>query len=189
MRSRRTTSPSVIAAALAAAMTVAVVGLTVPVGAFAAPTMEDSGLIRPKPQMRVTLLADEFAGTIGATIGPDGALYVAEGALGRIRPELKRVGWRRFDVREWTPDPGVDPPRGSDRPRVRRKHAVRVGDPRRFGRRWKQRRRHLSDGCIGGVQGLRGISGRGRSRIRPPPSSTCRAVSSSPSSPSRMGSS
>ena len=34
--------------------------------------------------MRVTLLADGLQGTIGATIGPDGALYVAEGALGQI---------------------------------------------------------------------------------------------------------
>ena len=32
----------------------------------------------------VRLLASGLMGTIGSTIGPDGALYVAEGALGRI---------------------------------------------------------------------------------------------------------
>jgi hypothetical protein len=38
---------------------------------------------RPQPVER-TLLASGLMGTIGSTIGPDGALYVAEGALGRI---------------------------------------------------------------------------------------------------------
>src|SRR5260370_40196461 len=37
----------------------------------------------PQPVER-TLLASGLMGTIGSTIGPDGALYVAEGALGRI---------------------------------------------------------------------------------------------------------
>src|SRR5258708_16787476 len=39
----------------------------------------------PQPVER-TLLASGLMGTIGSTIGPDGALYVAEGALGRITP-------------------------------------------------------------------------------------------------------
>lgn len=84
MRSRRTTSSSVVAAALAVAMTVVIVGQTVPVGAFAAPIREGKGLIGLKLPMRVTLLADGLQGTVGATIGPDGALYVAEAALGQI---------------------------------------------------------------------------------------------------------
>ena len=37
----------------------------------------------PQPVERA-LLASGLMGTIGSTIGPDGALYVAEGALGRI---------------------------------------------------------------------------------------------------------
>jgi len=38
----------------------------------------------PTPAMAVTLLADGLQGSVGATIGPDGALYVTEGVLGRI---------------------------------------------------------------------------------------------------------
>jgi sugar lactone lactonase YvrE len=38
----------------------------------------------PTPPMEVTLLADGLQGTVGSTIGPDGALYVAEGVLGEI---------------------------------------------------------------------------------------------------------
>lgn len=38
----------------------------------------------PTPPMEVTLLADGLQGTVGGTIGPDGALYVAEAALGQI---------------------------------------------------------------------------------------------------------
>src|SRR6266508_6184594 len=34
--------------------------------------------------MELTLLADGLQGSVGATIGPDGALYVAEGELGQI---------------------------------------------------------------------------------------------------------
>jgi len=36
------------------------------------------------PPMELTLLADGLQGSVGATIGPDGALYVAEGELGQI---------------------------------------------------------------------------------------------------------
>jgi hypothetical protein len=36
------------------------------------------------PPMQVTLLADGLQGSVGATIGPDGALYVPEAELGRI---------------------------------------------------------------------------------------------------------
>jgi hypothetical protein len=39
---------------------------------------------KAQPPMEVTLLADGLQGSVGATIGPDGALYVAEGALGQI---------------------------------------------------------------------------------------------------------
>ena len=38
----------------------------------------------PTPPMQVTLLADGLQGSVGATIGPDGALYVPEAELGRI---------------------------------------------------------------------------------------------------------
>ena len=38
----------------------------------------------PAPAMAVTLLADGLQGSVGATIGPDGALYVTEGVLGQI---------------------------------------------------------------------------------------------------------
>jgi hypothetical protein len=38
----------------------------------------------------VRLLSSGLMGTIGSTIGPDGALYVAEGALGRITREGSR---------------------------------------------------------------------------------------------------
>jgi len=43
----------------------------------------DHQLPGPQPVERA-LLASGLMGTIGSTIGPDGALYVAEGALGRI---------------------------------------------------------------------------------------------------------
>src|SRR6266498_160017 len=36
------------------------------------------------PPMQVTLLADGLQGSVGATIGPDGALYVPEAELGQI---------------------------------------------------------------------------------------------------------
>jgi hypothetical protein len=38
----------------------------------------------PTLPMEVTLVADGLQGSVGGTIGPDGALYVAEGALGQI---------------------------------------------------------------------------------------------------------
>ena len=38
----------------------------------------------PTPPMAVTLLAAGLQGSVGATIGPDGALYVAQGGLGQI---------------------------------------------------------------------------------------------------------
>jgi len=39
---------------------------------------------KAQPPMEVTLLADGLQGSVGATIGPDGALYVAEAELGQI---------------------------------------------------------------------------------------------------------
>jgi len=39
---------------------------------------------KAQPPMEVTLLADGLQGSVGGTIGPDGALYVAEGVLGQI---------------------------------------------------------------------------------------------------------
>ena len=39
---------------------------------------------RAQPPMEVTLLADGLQGSVGATIGPDGALSVAEAELGQI---------------------------------------------------------------------------------------------------------
>ena len=44
----------------------------------------DNGEPRGPRATEVRLLASGLMGTIGSTIGPDGALYVAEGALGRI---------------------------------------------------------------------------------------------------------
>ena len=38
----------------------------------------------PSGAPRATLLASGLQGTIGSTVGPDGALYVPEGAVGRI---------------------------------------------------------------------------------------------------------
>ena len=38
----------------------------------------------PTPPIQVTLLADGLQGSVGATIGPDGALYVPEAELGQI---------------------------------------------------------------------------------------------------------
>jgi hypothetical protein len=81
MRLLRRTS---LAVSIALTMTVSVVGLTDAVPAFGYPIMDSVSLSKPKPPMEVTLLADGLQGTIGATIGPDGALYVAEGALGEV---------------------------------------------------------------------------------------------------------
>ena len=41
---------------------------------------------RPRHHMKTTLLADGLHGTVGATIGPDGALYVAEAGTGAGDP-------------------------------------------------------------------------------------------------------
>ncbi len=72
----------------------------------------------PTPPMQVTLLADGLQGSVGATIGPDGALYVPEAAA---RPDHTHRSHdrQRHDVRKWTPASG-DPPRWGDRRRVRR---------------------------------------------------------------------
>ena len=75
--------------------------------------------------MSATLLADGLQGTVGATIGPDGALYVVEAVLGQVT----RIDPSTGDA---TSFPAVSrcrsSPRWGDRSRVRRWHAVRVGD-------------------------------------------------------------
>ena len=52
------------------------------VGGFA--SAERAGAAKPAGAPTVQLLKSGLQGTIGATIGPDGALYVAEGAIGQI---------------------------------------------------------------------------------------------------------
>jgi sugar lactone lactonase YvrE len=73
---------------LAAITVVALIVLAVPQGASAGkPSFSVAAAQNQKaltPPTEVTLLADGLQGTVGGTIGPDGALYVAEGALGQI---------------------------------------------------------------------------------------------------------
>jgi hypothetical protein len=84
---RRTSRRTIRRTRILVAMTaVALVGLAVPQSASAG---SSSGVAardqKPSPPpMEVTLLADGLQGTSGGTIGPDGALYVAEGILGQI---------------------------------------------------------------------------------------------------------
>ena len=73
---------------LAATSVVALILLAVPQGALAGKSsLGEAGAPNQKPApppMAVTLLADGLQGSVGATIGPDGALYVAQGGLGQI---------------------------------------------------------------------------------------------------------
>jgi sugar lactone lactonase YvrE len=69
---------------LAAAVT-AVTVLTVPSTAAAVPAPASAG-------HRTHLLASGLRGTVGSTVGPDGALYVAESAAGRISRVDPRTG-------------------------------------------------------------------------------------------------
>jgi len=64
-------------------ITLVAVVVSVIIGSIAA-VPAGAGPRKTQPPMEVTLLADGLQGSVGATIGPDGALYVAEGALGRI---------------------------------------------------------------------------------------------------------
>jgi hypothetical protein len=65
-------------------ITLVAVVVSVITGSIAAVPAGAQALKASTPPMEVTKLADGLQGSIGATIGPDGALYVAEGELGRI---------------------------------------------------------------------------------------------------------
>jgi hypothetical protein len=72
---------------LAAMTVVALMVLVVPQSASAGKSSFSVAARNQKaltPPTEITLLADGLQGTVGGTIGPDGALYVAEGALGQI---------------------------------------------------------------------------------------------------------
>jgi hypothetical protein len=70
--------------ACAVAVAVALIGLPGAAGTAAA--------VAPSRSSGVTLVASGLHGSIGATIGPDGALYVAEGAIGQITRIDPRTG-------------------------------------------------------------------------------------------------
>jgi len=70
---------------LFAAAVSAVAVLTVPSTAAAAPASPSAG-------HRTHLLASGLQGTVGSTVGPDGALYVAESVAGRISRVDPRTG-------------------------------------------------------------------------------------------------
>ncbi len=65
------------------AITRVAVVVSVITGAIAVVPAE-AGPRKAQPSMEVTLLADGLQGSVGATIGSDGALYVTEGVLGQI---------------------------------------------------------------------------------------------------------
>jgi DNA-binding beta-propeller fold protein YncE len=72
MRVRRTLISLVTIAAVTA-----LTGVLAPAGALAAPA-------RSAPVHGVHLLVSGLSGSLGSTVGPDGALYVTESALGRV---------------------------------------------------------------------------------------------------------
>jgi hypothetical protein len=65
-------------------ITLAALIVSVITGSIAAVPSGASVRRAPTSPMTVTLLADGLQGSVGATIGPDGALYVTEGVPGRI---------------------------------------------------------------------------------------------------------
>ena len=65
-------------------ITLIAIVVSVITGSIAAVPAGAHGRRAPTPPMQVTLLADGLQGSVGATIGPDGALYVPEAELGRI---------------------------------------------------------------------------------------------------------
>ena len=65
-------------------ITLVAIVVSVITGSIAAVPAGAHGRRAPTPPTQVTLLADGLQGSVGATIGPDGALYVPEAELGRI---------------------------------------------------------------------------------------------------------
>ena len=81
----------------------------------------------------------------GSTVGPGGALYVTEGAAGRISRVDPKTG-DDHDVRQRSAEVDPRPSAAADRRRVHRRDRLRAGHPRRPRRRRQRRRRHLPGG-------------------------------------------
>ena len=77
-------------AAIVAALVVPALLATSP--ALAAPTGGSPGHHHPAPAPQAQLIASGLQGTTGSTIGPDGALYLTEGAIGQITRVDPRTG-------------------------------------------------------------------------------------------------
>ena len=135
MHSLRRTS---LAVSIALTMVVTIVGLADPAPAFGHPNANAVLKHRPpRHPMHSTLLADGLQGSIGATIGPDGALYVAEGVLGQIT----RIDPSNGDATVFASGfpPGCMPLGGAMDVAFVGDHAICAGDGRRPGCRREQR--------------------------------------------------
>ena len=86
---------------------------------------------KPSGEPTLTLLVTGLEGGSGSTIGPGGALYVTEGAAGRI----SRVDPKTGEITTFASGlPMMNPdhrPRWGDGRRVHRRDRVRTGHPRR----------------------------------------------------------
>ena len=98
----------------------ALMGITTPYPASAA---------QPCAEPSATLLVTGLQGASGSTIGPGGALFVTEGAAGRI----SRVDPKTGEVTTFASGlpPAIRRHRRGDRRRVHRQDRVRAGHPRR----------------------------------------------------------
>ena len=98
----------------------AVIAMITPSAASASPPCEGP---------TATRLVTGLEGAMGSTIGPDGALYVTEGAAGRI----SRVDPQTGEITTFASGlpTAIDRHRWGDRRRVHRQDRVRTGHPRR----------------------------------------------------------
>jgi hypothetical protein len=115
-------------------LSAALIAIITPSAASAAPPCEGPTVTR--------LVTGLVQGAKGSTIGPDGALYVTEGAAGRIFAR-RSADRGENDVRQRSA--GRDPQhrwfqhRWADRRRVHGQHRVRTSHPRRLLRRRHRR--------------------------------------------------
>ena len=96
-------------------------------------TITSSAVLAARPHSNaptVTRLVTGLEGGAGSTIGPDGALYVTEGAAGRISRVDPQTG-DSHDVRQRSAARSDHRHRWGDGRRVHRQDRVRAGHPRR----------------------------------------------------------